>query len=1057
MSTYYLSGSYAKKSLLLLTFLMLTLFVSARKFYFSSSTGSDSYSIVQAQNQATPWASLKKLTQLVTNNTVCFAPGDTICFKRGDVFANGSTTDLYCTAYWWNTNDPTSPNYNYFTAPSGTPAHPIVITNYGNPSLPLPNWLHSRAFAPVSTWAPHLDSSNAANGITSYKTREYRGIIEFAGVHDIIIDGIQSNDIRLPEWDKQSPGFSGGWILGEWTRGNSAGAKNSYNDTSRRKNMLTRFIVRNCVFNNCIYGVNGLAAVDSKITNCTFTNFKSSADTAGTNDVLGAALEGVNGINCEISHNYIKGGWSKSGRISSTLGMGGVGIDGFNLYNSKICYNTFIDCSGAWEVGNLDLYDTTAGSQYDTFAFNKVINTGQLAYFHGSGFFAGTNHHIAFWNNTIISNNKDRLNGPGFGKDVYGDGQGWAPGTPHPFWFCRDPFNTLNVDPMRPTVATTRGSNIITVSTNAGISLGSVWFTDNDSLASLVYKTVTVTNINGNTITLSDPSTRTEASYTCANETGFYLPVANQTWSNPFNPAYANYGGIRLGIQYSSDATLHGSSIDTMFDFRNNIYYWTTGIQGVYDRNRYKRSANLYIPLGGARYATSLGGTLNYRGTGEILTNGANVFVDTSAALPDNWNLHLKVGSPAIGTGVAISGFTTDFDGSTLSSPPSMGLYNYSVNPNPCSSYTYSAWSSCVNGVQTRTATGIPLGCIGNPDSALSRACSNPCTSWTYSAWSTCVNNTQTRTAIGSPSGCTGTPDSVLSRSCTNACVFTYGQWTVCNGVSQTRSYTASPSGCIGTPPADSTYRLCNFPCTSWTYSAWTACVNNVQTRTAVGIPAGCTGGVPDSPLTRPCTILCSFTYGTWTACANGIQTRSYTVSPIGCMGTAPLDSVQRACVSPCTFTYGVWSACSSGVQTRPFTSLPAGCTGSPVIDSIQRTCVGTLKLSLVSTTKPRCSNTRDGSITVKATLGVAPYYYSINSTTQYILNKTIFSGLPKGTYTIRVKDATGAIVVLYVTLTSRRNTTCYYRGFPTISDDYVIVYDVLGRIVKKNMLIIMM
>ena len=382
--------------------MMLPMLAFGRKFYFSSSTGNDSYTTTQAQNQATPWATLRKLTQLTTgtNGPSVFRAGDTICFKRGDVFANGSSTDTYCSAYWWNI-----PGDSYFTAPSGTPTQPIVITNYGDASLPLPNWLHPRAFYPVSSWAPHIDSANASRGITTRVTRENRVIIEFAGVHDIIIDGIQSNDYRVPATDKANPGFSGGWIIGEWLRGTYSNPKNSYNDTAKRIYMVTRFTIKNCVFNNTMYGINGFAGIDSKVTNCTFTNMKSSADTAGTNDVLGCAVESIYGIRCEFSNNYIKGAWGKSGRISSTNGLGGVGFDLFNLYNSKICYNTLIDCSGAFEIGNLDDYDTTAGFQYDTIAFNKIINTAQFGYFHGSGFFAGNNHHIAVWNNVVISNN----------------------------------------------------------------------------------------------------------------------------------------------------------------------------------------------------------------------------------------------------------------------------------------------------------------------------------------------------------------------------------------------------------------------------------------------------------------------------------------------------------------------------------------------------------------------------------------------------------------------------------------------------------------------------
>ncbi len=79
--------------------------------------------------------------------------------------------------------------------------------------------------------------------------------------------------------------------------------------------------------------------------------------------------------------------------------------------------------------------------------------------------------------------------------------------------------------------------------------------------------------------------------------------------------------------------------------------------------------------------------------------------------------------------------------------------------------YTYSAWSTCQNGTQTRTVLSAwPKGCTGRP--VLTRSCTSTsaCT-YTYSAWSTCQNGTQTRTVLSSsPSGCTGTP--VLSQSC---------------------------------------------------------------------------------------------------------------------------------------------------------------------------------------------------------------------------------------------------------------------------------------------------
>jgi len=690
-----------KKTLLLLTLLVILTTSYARKFYFSSSTGNDSYTTTQAQNPATPWATLRKLTQLTTNTngSTVFRAGDTICFKRGDVFANGMANG-YCSAYWWNVQGDA-----YFTAPSGTPGNPIVITNYGDPALPLPNWLYPSATYPVSTW----------------NSREGRAVIEFSGVHDIVVDGIQSNDYRVPEWDKANPGYTGGWILGEPTSSPAYGQPGCVSDTNLRKQFVRRFTLKNCVFNNCMYGISSCALWDSKITNCTFTNFKSSADTAGTHDIMAGSLDGLTGFNVEISHNYFKGAWGKSGRIGSCGGLGGVAIDIFCLQDSRVCYNTVIDCGGFIEVGNLDHNDTLSGAQRDTFAFNKIINCGQFAYIHGSvgDPFAGNNHHLAFWNNVCISNNKDRFVGWGFGKDIYGDGQGFGIGTRQPWWFLRDPFNTLNVEPMRPTVNTTQGSNIITVSTNAGISIGSVWFTDDDNLASNDYRTVTVTNINGNTITLSDAPTRTVSSYTNG---AFYLPVSNQTWSAPANGAWGNYGGDRFTVQYSGDAYVHGNQYDTLFDMRNNIFYWTTGIQGIYDRNRFKRSNNIYMPIGGCRYPSALGGTLN--SNERIILS--KIFTDTTATYPENWNLHPVDTSYAYRSGTPIRGFTYDFEGHPITTP-FIGLYAKlgTVSIDTCR-FIYGQWSTCNSIYQTRSYTTSPVNCIGTPPlDSIQRTCSN--------------------------------------------------------------------------------------------------------------------------------------------------------------------------------------------------------------------------------------------------------------------------------------------------------------------------------------------
>lgn len=198
-----------------------------------------------------------------------------------------------------------------------------------------------------------------------------------------------------------------------------------------------------------------------------------------------------------------------------------------------------------------------------------------------------------------------------------------------------------------------------------------------------------------------------------------------------------------------------------------------------------------------------------------------------------------------------------------------------------CTSFTYSAWSACVNGLQSRTVlTSSPAGCTGGTP-ALTQACTSTtppptCTSFTYAPWGSCTNGLQTRTVLtSSPAGCTGgTPD--LSQSCTV------------------------------TPPS----------CTSFTYSSWGACQpDGTQTRTVIGSsPAGCTGGTPvlsqSCPYTAPA---CTYTYSAWGACQpNGTQTRTVTSSsPAGCTGTPTLSqSCPYTAPNPVTFQ-NVVSSCT--------------------------------------------------------------------------------------------------------------------------------------------------
>lgn len=79
-------------------------------------------------------------------------------------------------------------------------------------------------------------------------------------------------------------------------------------------------------------------------------------------------------------------------------------------------------------------------------------------------------------------------------------------------------------------------------------------------------------------------------------------------------------------------------------------------------------------------------------------------------------------GTPKNYTNVFNVNVNPNFDANWKSALIGMG-YNTTAAPPPLPCvYTYSAWGPCVNGIQTRTVTSSPAGCIGTPDS-LTRSC----------------------------------------------------------------------------------------------------------------------------------------------------------------------------------------------------------------------------------------------------------------------------------------------------------------------------------------------
>ena len=83
---------------------------AGNNYYFSSSTGDDNRTNIQAQNPSTPWKTLSKLNSYFSS----LLPGDSVLLKKGDIFYGSIRINK-----------------------SGTATQPIVIGAYGSGDKPI--------------------------------------------------------------------------------------------------------------------------------------------------------------------------------------------------------------------------------------------------------------------------------------------------------------------------------------------------------------------------------------------------------------------------------------------------------------------------------------------------------------------------------------------------------------------------------------------------------------------------------------------------------------------------------------------------------------------------------------------------------------------------------------------------------------------------------------------------------------------------------------------------------------------------------------------------------
>lgn len=142
--------------------------------------------------------------------------------------------------------------------------------------------------------------------------------------------------------------------------------------------------------------------------------------------------------------------------------------------------------------------------------------------------------------------------------------------------------------------------------------------------------------------------------------TGSLVEIYNNTVISNVNSTYQN--------DYNGDVTL-----------KNNIFYNTvttggysyasTGTGTIIHSNNlyYVKSTGNWVKEGGTNY------------TQATIVSGFETTAQTTdpTFITEFTDLHLQSGSPAIGSGVAISGITTDYDGVSYGSPPAIGAYEY--------------------------------------------------------------------------------------------------------------------------------------------------------------------------------------------------------------------------------------------------------------------------------------------------------------------------------------------------------------------------------------------
>ena len=429
-----------------------------------------------------------------------------------------------------------------------------------------------------------------------------------------------------------------------------------------------------------------------------------------------------------------------------------------------------------------------------------------------------------------------------------------------------------------------------------------------------------------------------------------------------YNNVYLQTLPSRTGDSYAIGMAIPDATAGIVV-MKNNVFQISNGASvgrsGQWTGSQLVHTNNIYRLSNGSITNFSLTGT-------EIATSGT-IWVNTSDANPLFWNFNITASSPASNAGVDV-GLTRDFNNQVVSDTPDIGILEFAgaVPPAAPTVTGISPASGSYGQVVTLTGTGFLNATSVTLVTGVTVALPFTVVSATTITVTMNLSASQYINAgsggifvVTTPSGINtlGSPTFAYNPPITPSCIFTYGEWGTCNGGVETRPYLTSPSGCAGVPPRDSTSKPCTVPIVSSLVFSPT----NINLVLSVNVP-----GV---------------------------------LSISNSLGQIVLTSNYR-----------------SGLNFFDVSTLPPGTYTATTFG----TSVGfstSVMLSLVSTIRPTCRTSTNGQIVVSASLGTAPYTYSINSRTVYG-SATTFSNLGRGTYNIRCKDANNVVTRLTVTLT---------------------------------------